>query len=167
MSLNIQVTVSIAAIILVRDSPLHTPISALIALGVHDFPGLQYLANCVHTVCFGVWLASSMECRFALLTLSMIYVHKLAVWLRLSEPILELCDPIYYQPMFDSPHAATTVAEFWGRGWHKFFQRSFIISGGKPMIWFTKKLRMSSKIQKLAGLFGIFASSAVVHEYSE
>lgn len=107
-----------------------------------------------------------MEISFTSLTLLMIYLHKLAISLNLSEPILELCDPIYYQPLFNSPHLMTSVSDIWGKGWQRFFQRTFIFGGGKPLIWLTKQMGMSSKVQRVVGLFGIFAASAVIHIYS-
>lgn len=163
--IGIPLTCALAINTAIRDSPLRTPISALATLGIPDFPGLDFLAEAFYTASVGIFACCSMESRSALNTLWMTYVHKFSIWLRLSEPILELCDPIYYQPMFDSPHVMTNVAEFWSKGWHSLLKRVFVIGGGKPAIWIAKKMGASRKVQRLAGLFGIFGISGVMHEY--
>lgn len=165
MIVNIPLTCALAVIIISRDSPEHTLRSGLVAMGVPDFIGFKYFAGAVHSICFGVFLSCMMECRFTLVTLVMTYAHQIAVWLRLSEPILELCDPIYYQPMFNSPQNMSSLADFWGKGWHTFLKRAFLVGGGKPAVWITNRMGISPKVQRLAGLFGTFAASAIIHEY--
>ncbi|KAG0152334.1 hypothetical protein CROQUDRAFT_649716 [Cronartium quercuum f. sp. fusiforme G11] len=158
-------TCSLALIVLARDSPLGTLSSGLLSIGVPNFLGLKLLAELLSAASFGIFLACTMDTRFTLATLFVTFLHKIAIFLQLPEHVLELCDPVYYPPMFNSPHNVTSIAEFWGRAWHTALQRIFLINGGKPAVWITNKLGTSSKIQRLSGLFGIFAVSAVLHEY--
>ncbi|KAG0152333.1 hypothetical protein CROQUDRAFT_35480 [Cronartium quercuum f. sp. fusiforme G11] len=163
--LGVPLTCALALIILTRDSPLGTPTSGLLSIGVPNFPGLTFLAECTYTVSFGVWLSCNMDIGYTFAVLLLTSLHKIANFLQCPPQILELCDPVYYPPMFNSPQRVHSIADLWGRAWHTFLQRIFLISGGKPVVWITQKFGASSKIQKLAGLFGIFGASAFVHEY--
>ena len=65
-------------------------------------------------------------------------------------------DPEQWPPAFDAPWLATSISDFWGRRWHQFFRRLFIVQGGIPLQFFFGR----------AGLvFGTFLSSAVLHYY--
>lgn len=162
---NIPLTCALALIVITRDSPDRTLRSGLVGMGLVDFPGLGYLTELLYTAAFGVYLSCMVDVRFTALTLVMTYLHKMALYLHLPEPILELCDPIYYQPLYNSPHKADSLAEFWGKRWHSLLKRTFIIGGMKPMVWITQKMGTSSTVQKSAGLLGTFAASAFIHEY--
>lgn len=166
MILNIPLTISMAFISLVRDSPQQTPLSTYLHLGFPSFLGLNFLLNLIYTLSFGIWLSTWMDIRFSFLTLIMIYVYKVLDFFKFSNPILDLFNPIYYQPIFNSPHTQTNLYQFWGQGWQRLFQRTFLVGGGKPLIWFTNRLGIPLKYQRLIGLFGIFSISALSHEYS-
>lgn len=164
--LNLPATVALSVIVLVRDSAFKTPTSAFMSIGVPKFPGMTLLAESVYTTCFGVWIACSAEVGYSLLTLFASAVYQIATWLKCSEDILDLCNPLYFPPMFHSPHKASSLADFWSNRWHTALQRCFLFGGGKPLVWIAKKIGASSKEQRLAGLFGIYAASAFLHEYS-
>lgn len=163
--LNLPLTLTIALIVLFRDSPLGTPASGLMWLGVPNFPGLKFLSESIYTAAFGTNLALVMEIRLTSMTIAMTFIHKLATWIDLPDSILDLCDPVYLPPVFKSPHKAQSLAEFWGHAWHVLLQRIFLIGGGKPMVWIAKTFGASSRTQRVAGLFGTFAISAFLHEY--
>ncbi|KAG0142893.1 hypothetical protein CROQUDRAFT_49585 [Cronartium quercuum f. sp. fusiforme G11] len=162
---NIPLTCVSAFIVFSRDSHAGTPESALLSLGFPKFPGLALLSETIYTACFGIWAACSLDIRYTLITLGVTLIHKLATLFKCRQEILELFDPIYYPPMFNSPHKSPSLSHLWGRGWHTALQRIFLVAGGKPMIWITKKIGASTKTQRLAGLLGTFAASGAVHEY--
>jgi hypothetical protein len=106
-----------------------------------------------------------MDVTFGLLGLLFRALHKLVTYLQFPESIVELCDPIYFPPAFNSPHTVTSLADFWGKAWHTVFKRIFLVGGGKPAVWIAKKLGASPRNQRLVGLFGVYAASAIFHEY--
>ncbi|KAF8838747.1 hypothetical protein BDN67DRAFT_971059 [Paxillus ammoniavirescens] len=62
-------------------------------------------------------------------------------------------DPAQWPPAFDRPWFATSVSDFWGRRWHQFYRRSFIL-GSYPF---------SLVFGRVGGIFGAFITSAVFH----
>ncbi|KAF8838766.1 hypothetical protein BDN67DRAFT_1012866 [Paxillus ammoniavirescens] len=62
-------------------------------------------------------------------------------------------DPIQWPPVFERPWFATSVSDFWGRTWHQFYRRTFIL-GSYPF---------SFVFGRIGGVFGAFFASAVVH----
>ncbi|KAG0145888.1 hypothetical protein CROQUDRAFT_45194 [Cronartium quercuum f. sp. fusiforme G11] len=162
---NIPATLALAFQIKTRDSALQTPVSVFLSWGIVHFPGLSLLSEVIYTASHGIWLASVMDVGLCLTTLGATVLYKFARWLNAPDAILQLCDPIYYPPAYDSPHLSSSIAELWGRRWHALFKRTFVLMGGKPMVWITKRLGASSNTQRLMGLFGIFAASAFLHEY--
>lgn len=162
---NIPLTAALSFLILTRDSSLGTPTSALLSLGVPKFPGLKLLSEGLHTACFGIWVACSLDNMYNILTLFVTCVHKIAILSNCPQEILELCDPKYFPSIMNSPQKSDSIAHFWSKGWHTVPQRIFLTSGGKPMVWIMKRLGASERVTRLAGMFGVFASSAVIHEY--
>lgn len=164
---NIPLTAALSFLILTRDSSLGTPESALLSLDVPNFPGLKLLSEGLHTTCFGIWVACTLDNMYNILTLFVTCVHKMAVLSNCPQEILELCDPTYFPSILNSPHKSDSIAHFWSKGWHTVPQRMFLTTGGKPMVWIMKRLGASERVQRLAGMFGVFASSAVIHEYGK
>ncbi|KAG0146255.1 hypothetical protein CROQUDRAFT_44662 [Cronartium quercuum f. sp. fusiforme G11] len=164
-SVKIPLTISLAFLVMTRDSPLGTPTSALLSLGVPNFPGLKIVSEALCTAGYGIFLASSMDLGFTFAAIVATLLYKLGTRVRCPDVILELVDPRYYVPIFNSPHKSSSVADFWGRGWHTCAQRIFLVLGGKPMTWLTKKIGANWRTQRVAGLFATFAASAIYHEY--
>ncbi|EGG09610.1 uncharacterized protein MELLADRAFT_104079 [Melampsora larici-populina 98AG31] len=162
---NTCLTVALSVLILTRDAILGTPKSALLSLGVPNFPGLNLLSETLYTACFGIWVACSADNMFNSLTLLATCAHKIAIVLNCPQDILELCDPRYFPSAFDSPHKSNSIAHFWAKGWHTLLQRIFLISGGLPIAWLVRRFGASHRIVRLAGMIGVFASSAILHEY--
>ncbi|KAH9818761.1 hypothetical protein DFH28DRAFT_91002 [Melampsora americana] len=162
---NIPLTAALSFLILTRDAYHGTPKSALLTLGVSDFPGLRLLSEGLHTACFGIWVACTLDNMYNILTLFATCAHKMASLSNCPQDILELCDPRYFPSILNSPHKSDSLAHFWSKGWHTVPQRLFLTIGGKPMVWIMKKLGGSERSQRLARMFGVFASSAVIHEY--
>lgn len=81
------------------------------------------------------------------------------------EEILDLINPLYLPPALSSPQSASSLNQFWSECWHSILKRTFVVAGGKPLVWITKKVGGSTKLQRLAGLIGIYLASAVVHKY--
>ncbi|EGG09747.1 uncharacterized protein MELLADRAFT_103817 [Melampsora larici-populina 98AG31] len=163
---NICLTITLSFLILTRDAGLGSPKSALLSLDVPSFPGLNLLSETLYTTCFGIWVACSVDNLFNSLALLATCVHKIAILLNCPQEILEICDPKYFPSIFDSPHKSNSIAHFWGKGWHTVLQRIFLISGGLPIAWLVRRLGASHRILRLAGMFGVFASSAFLHEYA-
>ncbi|EGG03107.1 uncharacterized protein MELLADRAFT_109590 [Melampsora larici-populina 98AG31] len=161
----VPMNIAIVFIILTRDSPLKTPTSALLSIGVPVFPGLWILAESIYSFSFGVWLACGMDCRFTLFTLLCTALYKVMSFFQFPVEILDLFNPSYLPPLFHSPQSASSVAVFWAQSWHTMCKRTFVVTGGKPLVWITKKLGGTTKLQRLAGLMGIYLASAVIHEY--
>ena len=63
-------------------------------------------------------------------------------------------DPEQWPPAFDAPWLATSISDFWGRRWHQFFRRLFLVQGGFPLQFFFGRTGL---------VFGAFFSSAVLH----
>ncbi|KAG0143945.1 hypothetical protein CROQUDRAFT_65603 [Cronartium quercuum f. sp. fusiforme G11] len=163
---TIPLNATLSFILLTRDSPLGTPTSGLMSIGVPNFTGLEFISETLYTFAFGGWIASSMDTIYTSATLIGALIHRLAVWFRFPEELLELFDPINCPPIFDSPYKSTSLSELWGKRWQTLLQRLFLITGKKPMIWVAKKFGAKEKTQKLLGFFGVFASSGILHEYA-
>ncbi|KAH9812549.1 hypothetical protein DFH28DRAFT_1031403 [Melampsora americana] len=147
-------------------SPLQTPISALNSIGIPNLWGLGFISECVHRFCFGVFLSSSMDLQYTLLTILLHYLHQSLIKFDLSKEFLELIDPVYYPPLFDSPHLANSLNDLWSNRWHANLKRSFLVSGGRPTFWFFNQiLGFDFQTSRIAGLVGTFFSSGILHEY--
>ncbi|KAH9816151.1 hypothetical protein DFH28DRAFT_966199 [Melampsora americana] len=165
LRISIPLNLAIVFVVLTRDSPLKSPTSALLSIGVPNFPGLKILAESIYSVSFGAMLACNMDTQFTLTTLLCKVLYKIMSFLQFPEEILDLVNPLYLPPMFNSPQNAYSVAQFWAESWHTILKRMFVVAGGKPSVWITKKLGGTTKLQRLAGLIGIYLASAVIHEY--
>lgn len=163
--ISVPMNIAIAFITLTRDSPLRTPTSALLSIGVPNMPGLKILAESMYSLSFGVMLAGNMDTRFTLSTLLCKAVYKIMSTLQFPEEILDLVNPLYLPPMFYSPQSASSLADFWAESWHTLLKRVFVVAGGKPLVWITKRLGGDTKIQRSTGLIGIFLASGLLHEY--
>ncbi|KAG9308414.1 hypothetical protein JVU11DRAFT_11902 [Chiua virens] len=63
-------------------------------------------------------------------------------------------DPAQWPPGFDASWRATSLSEFWGRGWHQWLRHMFLVQGGYPL----------SFIFGRAGLVtGAFLASGMYH----
>ncbi|EGG07704.1 uncharacterized protein MELLADRAFT_105730 [Melampsora larici-populina 98AG31] len=165
LKITVPMNIAIVFITLTRDSPLKTPTSALLSIGVPKFPGMKILAETIYSLSFGAWLASTIDSRFTLFTLLCTALYKIMSIFQFPVEILDLFNPSYLPPLFNSPQSASSVAVFWAQSWHTLWKRTFVVSGGKPLVWITKKLGGTPKLQRLAGLMGIYLASAVLHEY--
>ncbi|KAG9313290.1 hypothetical protein JVU11DRAFT_5594 [Chiua virens] len=63
-------------------------------------------------------------------------------------------DPARWPPAFGAPWCATSLTDFWGRRWHQFFRRMFLIQGGYPLSFFLGKTGI---------VIGAFLSSGIMH----
>jgi hypothetical protein len=63
-------------------------------------------------------------------------------------------DPAQWPPAFDAPWRATSLSEFWGRRWHQFYRRMFIIQGSYPL---------SFVLGRAGFILGAFLASGVLH----
>ena len=63
-------------------------------------------------------------------------------------------DPAQWPPAFDAPWCSTSLCEFWGRRWHQFFRRMFLIQGSYPL---------SFVLGRVGFIIGAFLSSGVLH----
>ncbi|KAH9816161.1 hypothetical protein DFH28DRAFT_927513 [Melampsora americana] len=152
LRISVPMNIAIAFVTLTRDSPLKTPSSALLSVGVPNFPGLKIIAESIYSFSFGVMVACGIDTPFTLLTLVCTVFYKIMRFLHFPEEILDLVNPLYLPPLFHSPQSASSVAEFWSKSWHPLLKRTFVMAGGKPLVWITKKLGGTTKLQRLAGL---------------
>ncbi|EGG07705.1 uncharacterized protein MELLADRAFT_105729 [Melampsora larici-populina 98AG31] len=163
--ISVPLNIAIVFVLLTRDSPLKTPTSALLSIGVPSFPGLKILAESIYSFSFGVMIACLFDTRFTFCALICTALHKIMSFLQFPEEILDLVNPLYLPPIFHSPQTSSSVAEFWAETWHTFLKRTFVVAGGKPLVWMAQRLGATTKFQRLAGLLGIFLASAATHEY--
>ena len=63
-------------------------------------------------------------------------------------------DPAQWPPAFDAPWRATSLSDLWGRRWHQFFRRLFIVQGGYPF---------SLVLGKAGLIIGTFLCSGFLH----
>jgi hypothetical protein len=63
--------------------------------------------------------------------------------------------PTQWPPLFDAPWQATSISEFWGKGWHQLFRSAFIQVGAKPLASFLGRV----------GILGAFFLSSVLHDW--
>jgi len=63
--------------------------------------------------------------------------------------------PSQWPPLFDAPWGATSVSDFWGKGWHQLFRSSFVRVGLKPLSFFIGRV----------GVLGAFGLSTILHDW--
>ncbi|KAF8552000.1 hypothetical protein OG21DRAFT_204815 [Imleria badia] len=63
-------------------------------------------------------------------------------------------DPTQWPPAFDAPWRATSLSDLWGRRWHQFFRRIFLIQGGYPLLFL---------FGRMGFIIGAFLSSGALH----
>ncbi|EGG07706.1 uncharacterized protein MELLADRAFT_105727 [Melampsora larici-populina 98AG31] len=165
LPIAVPMNIAIVFITLTRDSPLKTPTSALRSIGVPNFPGLKILAESLYFLSFSIWLACLIDIRFTYHTPVSTASQKIKSLLRFPKAIRDSVNPLYLPPMFHSPQRASSVAQLWSECGHTLFKRGFVVAGGKPLVWMTKRLGGKTKLQRLAGLIGIYLASTGQHEH--
>ena len=80
---------------------------------------LRFLRSNVITVLTWVWGYVGFQWRYDLCTLFGVLVLRQ--------------DPTQWPPFFDAPWRATSVTHFWGRRWHQWLRKTFLILGGYPL----------------------------------
>ncbi|KAI6115823.1 membrane bound O-acyl transferase family-domain-containing protein [Pisolithus croceorrhizus] len=63
-------------------------------------------------------------------------------------------DHAQWPPAFDNPWKANSLRDFWGRGWHRFFRRTFVVLGGRPF---------TIAFGRVGYVLGSFLVSGIVH----
>ncbi|KAI0374728.1 hypothetical protein BV20DRAFT_960878 [Pilatotrama ljubarskyi] len=63
--------------------------------------------------------------------------------------------PILWPPIHDQPWRASSLHEFWSKGWHQILRDTFLVLGGYPGLWIAGNVGM---------LFGTFIASGLFHE---
>lgn len=155
--------ISIAILVLSRD--FGSPAAALAYLGVPNFMARTPLSEALATLSFGVYLITILELAYYKISLSCYAVHWLAQYIKLPPLLLELTDPIWFPPIFNSLHTSTSLAWLWGKGWHQIFRRSFVWCGAYPASTVARRLGFGHTVQKIFGLIGTFFVSGLMHEY--
>lgn len=64
--------------------------------------------------------------------------------------------PAQWPPLYDAPWKATSVAQFWAKGWHQLFRSSFVSVGARPL---------SFLIGRVGGVLGAFLLSGILHDW--
>ncbi|KAH9809849.1 hypothetical protein DFH28DRAFT_1185763 [Melampsora americana] len=134
--------VSIAFITMARDKG--SPDQVLATIGLPDFPLRSLLAEGFSTLSFGSLLIGGVDATFCQYGLLCHGVHWLGSFIPIPKLILNMFDPNSFQYAFNSPHTATSLSWFWGKGWHQLFRRNFLM---------------------ICGLFGCFFISGLLHEF--
>lgn len=159
--------VSLGFLVAVRDSPEVTPHSALLSLGLPRFPGLVILAQCIHTLAFGMAISTCMDAYILTWASIAHLIHPICLCLGLPRSVSEFFNPIWYPPWFNQLLESNSVAQFWNKSWHQLLKRGFVCCGGKPGVNLARLLGLRPQAQRIVGLFGIFAASGLYHEYGE
>lgn len=155
--------ISLAFLMTARDKG--SPTQVLATIGLPDFPLRSLLAEGLSTLAFGFLLIGGVDVQFSHYGLVCHAVHWIGGFVQLPKLILSLCDPNRFQHAFNSPHKATSLSWFWGKGWHQLFRRNFMMCGGFPASAMAKRLGGGLKLQRICGLFGCFFISGVLHEF--
>ncbi|EGG12614.1 uncharacterized protein MELLADRAFT_101030 [Melampsora larici-populina 98AG31] len=166
--IKVAIPLALAGLVIIQThrSPLKTPISALNSIGIPNLWGLSLISEWAHRFCFGVFLSSSMDLQYTVLTILLHYLHQYLIKFDLSKDLLELINPVYYPPLFDSPHLASSLNDLWSNRWHANLKRSFLVLGGRPTFWFFNQiLGFNFNISRIGGLVGTFVASGILHEY--
>ncbi|KAH9812546.1 hypothetical protein DFH28DRAFT_899020 [Melampsora americana] len=168
IKVSIPFSLSFFIILQTHRSPLQTPISALTSFGIPNFKGLSLILELIHRISFGISLSTSIDLQYTILTILLHLLYHFLIQFNLSNDFLELINPIYYPPLFDSPHKSSSLNDLWSNRWHLLLKRSFLTLGGKPTFWFFNQiLGFNVQISKIAGLFGTFIASGILHEYGK
>ena len=124
----------------------------------------DYVSESVNILATGCTIASSIEAPYASLTF--------LVWL--SNTIGRAVLPVSLAPapfdtrawprLMHSPHRATSLHEFWGRRWHALPRRNNVHIGSKPLCALFRAIGLGRGAQTLAGAFGAFCLSGLLHE---
>ncbi|WAQ90809.1 hypothetical protein PtA15_13A208 [Puccinia triticina] len=141
------------------------PRGALLRLGVPSFRGLGFIAGCLHSVGTMTALSTIVEIPSAIAVLLFHLVYSIAKTMGLSPKLSELVNPAGLPPYFGSLFELSSLAHFWGKSWHQKFRRAFLFCGGKPAISLARALGASPEVQKVCGVFAVFAVSGLLHEY--
>lgn len=152
--------------ILSRD--LGSPSDALRYLGLPHFYGLNFFAESLATLAFGFYLVTMTELVFGYLTLLVHFINFLqrSNCIKLPSWLMRSLNLKLHTPLYNQPHRSTSLAQLWGKAWHQNFRQSFLILGAFPAFQIAKTLGLRPKLQRLAGLFGSFLVSGLLHEFA-
>lgn len=123
---------------------------------------LRLLREAVYTFSFGVTIGAAMDMRYSALQLVMGCLHLL--WRDAPPLISDYLDPGLHPPVFVLKKPRS-LATFWTSSWHPLFRRSFTFCGGTPLATLAKTVGFGEEVQRTAFLFGVFGTSAFLHEY--
>ncbi|KAH9816195.1 membrane bound O-acyl transferase family-domain-containing protein [Melampsora americana] len=160
---NLVMSASLAFLLLTREKG--SPSNALAAIGIPEFKSKTILAEGLGTLSYGLFLISAIDTMFTQFHILCHVIHWLAEFVPIPSFILRILNPTLAHPVFNSPHTVTSLGEFWGKGWHQLFRKSFLVCGALPASGLARKLGGGMKVQKICGLFGAFLVSGVMHEY--
>ncbi|KAI8459799.1 hypothetical protein BY996DRAFT_6429864 [Phakopsora pachyrhizi] len=142
---------------------------ALIRLGLPNVPILTtIIAEAMRTLSFGVFLITITDIAYSTNTLFAHLIHFIndndSVNLKFPSWFLRYFNMRTYVPIYDSPHLSTSLAHLWGKAWHQIFRRAFLVFGALPASELAKRFGLSKNFQRLAGLWGCFLASGILHE---
>lgn len=160
---NLVMAITLAFMLLAREKG--SPGNALSAIGVPEFISRTFIAEGVATFFYGLVLIAGIDTMITQVHLLCHAVHWLAKFVPIPSLILRVLNPALAYPVFDSPHTATSLEWFWGKGWHQVFRKGYLFCGALPASRLARKLGGGSKVQKLCGLFGAFFVSGLMHEH--
>ncbi|PLW11417.1 hypothetical protein PCASD_20203 [Puccinia coronata f. sp. avenae] len=155
----------LALIVLVMSRDHGSPTEAMLSMGIPAFPGLGIIAEGLATFAWGMLCVYGMEFAFCFLVFTAHFVNFFSEQVvQLPHAFMQWWDLRTFVPLFGSPLAATSLAELWASHWHQVYRRSFLAIGAVPASRLATHLDLNTKLQRLCGLFGAFAVSAVFHE---
>ncbi|KAI0361930.1 hypothetical protein OH77DRAFT_1389701 [Trametes cingulata] len=127
------------------DSSLELLPGVTVNSGTTYLPSLppipRYLVGTIIHVLAGIFIISGIEMWYDIVSL-------IGVGLFQQSPSL-------WPPIHDKPWLATSLHEFWSKGWHQILRDTFLVLGGYPGRWIAGDLGM---------LFGTFIASGLFHE---
>ncbi|KAG9318900.1 hypothetical protein JVU11DRAFT_1010 [Chiua virens] len=100
---------------------------------------LRYIRSSIISICAALMVYAIMQTGYDVVTITGVFLFGQ--------------DPTQWPPAFDAPWRATSLTEFWGRRWHQWTRRFFII-GGYPL---------SIAFGRSGMVVGAFLASAVLH----
>ncbi|KAG0142028.1 hypothetical protein CROQUDRAFT_663040 [Cronartium quercuum f. sp. fusiforme G11] len=125
-------------------------------------PTYSLPATILSNLAFGVSISGSMETYYLILTLFARLLHALP----LDSPTwTSYWAPQAFSPtLFHQPHLARSMAEFWGRGWHALFRRTFLVGGTLLVKPFAAIGILRGRWKRMAILLATFFCSGLYHD---
>lgn len=137
------------------------------SLGLSGSFVLAKIGRVLDTLVMGITIAGSIEISYVTVVLATWTITAISRAVLPSTLAPSPFDVRSWPKMMHSLHRPTSIHNFWSKRWHAMPRRNNVHLGYRPTAGLTRIVGGGHNLQTLAGAFGAFCVSGILHETSE